>query len=1034
LPGWATALVITVLGLGAPSNAASEETSAAQSRLLAIQWGKGPDAWDEVIAVNPVTYVTTLLYSYYVEGGGTTGLAVDEATDRIYVKYHYDDGGGTFSKLVTLDPDGAEIHIEDLDPCKLMVHDANQSRLLAIRGEGGPEAWDEVIAIDPITYATTVLYSYYVEGGGTTGLAVDNSTGLIYVKYHYDDGGTAYSKLATLNPDGTAYDVVDFDLCKMLVYDAGQNRLLAIRWEDGPYASDELIAIDPVTYATDVLYTYYVDGGGSTGLAHDDGTGQIYVKYHYDDGGDLFSKLVKLSSDGAVNDVEDVDPNKMLVFNWRDEVAYCVAHGSCGKYISHVQIGGIDNLSGCIDGYSDYTHLSTEVEIGIAHDVTVTNGGPHKDDLCGIWVDWNQDSDFYDDDEAIWVSGTPGPGPYTALIIPPYDAKLGETTMRVRIGGLDPCGDTPCGEVEDYTLEVTGQCAVWNSRQQQTYGSIQAAIDSAVDGDELVATPCTYYETIDFLGKAITLRSSEGAEATVIDASGWGETAVKCVNGEGPDTVLEGFTVTGGSPLFANGGGMRNLNSSPSVAGCAFRGNTAFLGGGMYNEFSSPTVTNCTFSDNVATFAGAAGGGGGMYNDNSSPTVSDCTFSRNSATGAQFPVGVGGGMCNSENSSPTVSNCTFSDNLVDGQGGGMHNFNNSNPIVANCTFSGNVANDWGGGMTNISNCNPAVNNCIFSRNSTAVRAGGGMRNLDSSPIVTNCIFSGNYADSDGGGMYNVSGSPTVANCTFTGNYAEADGGGMYNGNSNVIVFGCAFSGNHAEYDGGGMYSQYGSLTVTNCTFSGNSAGYGGGMRIRDVSATLVNCLFWGNIPSEIRNGQYLNIRGGGMATISYCDIGGCGGSGKGWDSSLGLDGGGNIDADPLFVRNPDLGPDGQWGTDDDDYGDLHVQGGSPCIDAADNTAVPPELSTDLDGNPRFADDLCTDDTGSGVALIVDMGGYEFQGTSCDLDSDGRVGIADLLTLLANWGPCPDCDNCPADFDGDCVVGISDLLTLLANWG
>ncbi len=44
--------------------------------------------------------------------------------------------------------------------------------------------------------------------------------------------------------------------------------------------------------------------------------------------------------------------------------------------------------------------------------------------------------------------------------------------------------------------------------------SIQAAIDAAVDGDEIVVFPGTYFETINFLGKAITLRSSDGAGVT----------------------------------------------------------------------------------------------------------------------------------------------------------------------------------------------------------------------------------------------------------------------------------------------------------------------------------------------------------------------------------------------------------------------------------------------------------------------------------------------------------------------------------------
>ncbi len=49
----------------------------------------------------------------------------------------------------------------------------------------------------------------------------------------------------------------------------------------------------------------------------------------------------------------------------------------------------------------------------------------------------------------------------------------------------------------------------------------------------------------------------------------------------------------------------------------------------------------------------------------------------------------------------------------------------------------------------------------------------------------------------------------------------------------------------------------------------------------------------------------------------------------------------------------------------------------------------------------------------------------------DLDANESVGVSDLLSLLASWGPCK---GCPADFDGNGNVGVSDLLALLAAWG
>ena len=52
----------------------------------------------------------------------------------------------------------------------------------------------------------------------------------------------------------------------------------------------------------------------------------------------------------------------------------------------------------------------------------------------------------------------------------------------------------------------------------------------------------------------------------------------------------------------------------------------------------------------------------------------------------------------------------------------------------------------------------------------------------------------------------------------------------------------------------------------------------------------------------------------------------------------------------------------------------------------------------------------------------------------DLDGNNDVGISDLLILLADWGPCPDCGDCGVDLDGDGSVGVSDLLILQAAWG
>ena len=239
------------------------------------------------------------------------------------------------------------------------------------------------------------------------------------------------------------------------------------------------------------------------------------------------------------------------------------------------------------------------------------------------------------------------------------------------------------------------------------YCSIQTAIDNAVDTDEIVVAEGIYLEAINFLGKAIRLRSSGGPDATIIDGNG-ALHVVQCVSGEGIDTVLDGFTITGGNAPDYYGGGMLN-ESSPTVTNCTFTGNSAFAGGGICNLFGGDaTVINCTFSQNSAEWSG-----GGMANIHSVPKVTNCTFTGNSAAG-------GAGMYN-DGEVPLVTNCTFSQNSAD-VGGGMLN-DISSPMVTNCTFTGNSADLYGGAIHTLGGI-PTVTNCSFCGNEPDAISGG----------------------------------------------------------------------------------------------------------------------------------------------------------------------------------------------------------------------------------------------------------------------------------------------------------------------
>ncbi len=85
-----------------------------------------------------------------------------------------------------------------------------------------------------------------------------------------------------------------------------------------------------------------------------------------------------------------------------------------------------------------------------------------------------------------------------------------------------------------------------------------------------------------------------------------------------------------------------------------------------------------------------------------------------------------------------------------------------------------------------------------------------------------------------------------------------------------------------------------------------------------------------------------------------------------------------------------------------------------------------------DGKTDYLITAANDSGGTGKAYLI--AGNIGPPVLGDINGDGIVGASDLLLLLGNWGPCGDCNDCPADLDGNCTVGAADLLILLANWG
>jgi hypothetical protein len=245
------------------------------------------------------------------------------------------------------------------------------------------------------------------------------------------------------------------------------------------------------------------------------------------------------------------------------------------------------------------------------------------------------------------------------------------------------------------------------------YADIQSALDAAAHGDTVLVLPGVYFidAPIDFNRlrdpadpgspplKDLVLRSESGADVTIIqmsDTPADHDRANVAVfgHGEGPDSVIEGFTITGapGLPLARGLGIKCTGGSSPTIRGCTVAGNG---GGGIWcDQGSSPGIEDCRISSN---------GGEGLLCFDSSPRIERCAIERNDG-GIQLARG-----------SPVLRNCIVAGNRAMVSGGGI-SLGDSRGVLDHCTISGNSSGTHVGGI-HCWNSSPEITSCIVWGNS-----------------------------------------------------------------------------------------------------------------------------------------------------------------------------------------------------------------------------------------------------------------------------------------------------------------------------
>lgn len=301
------------------------------------------------------------------------------------------------------------------------------------------------------------------------------------------------------------------------------------------------------------------------------------------------------------------------------------------------------------------------------------------------------------------------------------------------------------------------------------FPTIQEAINKALWGDDILVDPGTYFECINFQGKQITVKSTQGPEATVIDA--WtsspmpkGSVATFACY-EGPDRVLEGFTLKNGIGTL----GPYDLR----------------FGGGVYCYKSSPTIIDNIIEDNTADY------GGGVYCGKAKSAIIENVIRNNTAN-------EGGGIeCEGGSAAIITGNHIAHNAAIDG--GGVYVSCSGDSFIALNLISENEADSFGGGVYCVASEGITISSNWVVEN--AASAGGGFYLFANDGSTSNNVISGNIADYVGGGVCLKGEESTLTNYTIVQNRAVNGGGGLHLESSYIVIVNSVLWGNIAPKGG-----------------------------------------------------------------------------------------------------------------------------------------------------------------------------------------------------------------------------------------
>ncbi len=240
-------------------------------------------------------------------------------------------------------------------------------------------------------------------------------------------------------------------------------------------------------------------------------------------------------------------------------------------------------------------------------------------------------------------------------------------------GGDGLSWDTAYNLIQDAVTNATSGYQVWVAAGTYTRKNTDTVVLTMKQGVEIYG---------GFSGNEYEIAERDYENnLTMLD----GENAAEHVVTGASDARLDGFTVTRGRADSSEyGGGIYNNNCSNTliIENCIIRNNyCSTRGGGMLNLNSSPSVINCIFSENESGYGGGGVGNYSYSGPTSSPDIINCIFIKNEA-------GEGGGIYIWTGAAGRLINCLFIDNFLYGTSGNeaMLIKNGATVSIINCTF------------------------------------------------------------------------------------------------------------------------------------------------------------------------------------------------------------------------------------------------------------------------------------------------------------------------------------------------------------